>query len=72
MKLVLTSFSIYPSTDGGPPSVGAALDVVFPNTDFGIQHASGTFGVTFEHPSPEELTFPQVEQLARERILAML
>ena len=53
MKLVLTSFSIYPSTDGGPPSVGAALDVVFPNTDFGIQHASGAFGVTFEHPSPE-------------------
>lgn len=72
MKLALKYFAVFPSTDGGPPSVGASLDVVFSDANLDTTQISGNVSLTFSHPMADELTFPQVEKLARERVLASL
>ncbi|MCJ8005683.1 hypothetical protein MU483_13500 [Staphylococcus aureus] len=72
MKLKLERFSVYEATADEGPSVGASLAIVFSEEPDGVLLVSGSIGITFEHPNPNELTFPQVEELARERILAAL
>lgn len=72
MKLKLDSFSVYQARDGGSPAVGATLEIVFSQLNSSVIHAGGTVFITFEHPTPDSLTFAEVERLAKQWVLALL
>lgn len=69
MKLSLRSVTIHSAADDEEsPSIGANLDIAFPNAGDDLLIA-GTVGVTFAHPAPETLTFAEIEPLAIAKVL---
>lgn len=69
MKLKLESFAAYDDEHDMTPSIGATLGIEASDSAEGTTHISSRIGVTFEHPTPRDVTFREVERLAIERFL---
>ncbi|KUM43357.1 hypothetical protein [Pseudomonas sp. EpS/L25] len=66
MELKLKYFSVQEAfLEGEPETIGADLTVIFKE---GEDKIGANIGISFEHPTPRDLTFSQVEKIAIQRV----